>query len=49
MEKNLLSSLIHLVKLGDNLYLKRKLEQIQEIINTTPNNYDLGEKLRKVL
>lgn len=47
--KNVLEDLIHLSKLSDNLYLQRELEKIQEIIKTTPNDFDLGEKLRKLL
>jgi len=47
--KNILEDLIHLSSLGDNTYLQRELEKIQEIIRTTPNDFDLGEKLREIL
>ena len=45
----LLSDLIHLVSLTDNLYLQRHLESIQELIKATPNDFDLGGLLRKIL
>lgn len=47
--KNILEDLIHLISLTDNLYLQRELEKIQEIIKDTPNNYELGEIIRKIL
>jgi len=45
----LLSDLIHLVSLTDNLYLQRQLEGIQELMKRTPNDFDLGGLLRKIL
>lgn len=45
----LLSDLIHLATLSENLYLQRQLEMIQEIIKLEGNDMLLGEKLRKLL
>lgn len=45
----ILDDLIHLVSLTDNLYLQRQLEKIQELIKATPNDFDLGGLLRKIL
>ncbi len=45
----LLSDLIHLVSLTDNLYVKNRLEEIQDIVNNEPNYYLLGEKLKRLL
>lgn len=47
--KNILDDLIHLTSLTDNLYLQRELEKIQEIIKATPNDFELGSTLRKIL
>ena len=47
--KNILDDLIHLTSLTDNLYLQRELEKIQEIIKATPNDFELGSILRKIL
>lgn len=45
----LLSDLIHLTNLSENLYLQKQLEMIQEIIKLEGNDMLLGEKLRKLL
>lgn len=45
----LLSDLIHLTTLSENLYLQRQLEMIQEIVKLESNDMLLGEKLRRVL
>ena len=45
----ILSDLIHLVSLSENLYLQRQLEMIQEIVRVTTNDFELGQKLRKIL
>ena len=47
--KNILEDLIHLASLTDNFYLQRELEKIQEIIKATPNDFELGSILRKIL
>lgn len=47
--KNILEDLIHLASLSDNLYLQKELEKIRQIIKGTPNDFDLGGKLRKIL
>jgi len=45
----MLNQLIHLVSLSDNIYLQRKLEEVQKILMETPNDVILGEKIRKYL
>ena len=45
----LLSDLIHLATLSENLYLQRQLEKIQEIVKLESNDMLLGEKLRRIL
>ena len=45
----ILSDLIHLVSLSENLYLQRQLEMIQEIVKSESNDMLLGEKLRRIL
>ena len=45
----MLENLIHMVSLTHNDYLKKRLEEIKEIINTTTNNEELGIKLKKFL
>ena len=45
----LLSDLIHLTTLSENLYLQRQLEKIQKIVKLESNNMLLGEKLRRIL
>jgi len=47
--KNILEDLAHLASLTENLYLQRELEKIQELINITPNDFQLGSILRKIL
>ena len=48
-QTNLLSDLIHLASLSDNLYLQRKLEEIQEIVKENSNDFILGGLLRQIL
>lgn len=45
----MISDLIHVVKQSDNLWLQRKLEEIEKILKEEPNDMVLGEKLRKLL
>ena len=45
----ILSDLIHLVSLSENLYLQRQLEKIQKIVKSESNDQKLGEKLRQIL
>ena len=45
----ILEDLIHIISLTDNLYLQRQLEMIQEIVRVTTNDFELGQKLRKIL
>ena len=45
----ILEDLIHLATLSENLYLQRQLEMIQEIVRVTTNDFELGQKLRKIL
>jgi hypothetical protein len=47
--KNILEDLIHIATLSENLYLQRELENIQEIIKTTADNFELGSTLRRLL
>jgi hypothetical protein len=49
MKNNILEDCIHLVSLTENLYLLKQLEYIKQAIKETPNDLELGEKLRKIL
>ena len=49
MKSNILEDCIHLVSLTENTYLLKELKYIKQIIKETPNDLELGEKLRKVL
>ena len=49
MKNNILEDCIHLVSLTENTYLLKELKYIKQIIKETPNDLELGEKLRKVL
>lgn len=49
MKSNILEDCIHLVSLTENTYLLKQLEYIKEIIKETPNDLELGQKLRKIL
>lgn len=47
--KNLLQDWIHFVSLTENTYLLKQMKEVQEIIKTTPNSFELGEILRRIL
>lgn len=47
--KNILEDILHILSLGENTYLQTEIKKIQQLIKDTPNNYELGEKLRKIL
>ena len=44
-----LSGLIFLASQTDNTFLVRRLEELKELIETTPNSFELGEKIRRLL
>lgn len=45
----MITDLIHLCDTLDNLYLKQQLEKLKTLIETTPNNLELGREIRKLL
>jgi len=45
----MIADLIHLCDTLDNLYLKTQLEKIKTLIETTPNDLELGREIRKML
>jgi len=49
MKNSILEECIHLVSLTENIYLLKKLKYIKQVIKETPNDLELGEKLRKIL
>jgi len=49
MKKLSLSDLIFLSKQSDNVIITHWLEDLEELIETTPNDAVLGEEIRKLL
>lgn len=47
--KNMLRDLILLASLEDNVYMVKKLETIEFLLKTEPNDSILGAKLREIL
>jgi len=45
----MLEDMIHLVEQTDNLWLLKKLKEIEKILADNPNNFVLGAELRKYL
>jgi hypothetical protein len=43
-----LSDIIFLAKQSDNVIIANWLKDLEELINKTPNDFDLGEKIRKI-
>jgi hypothetical protein len=44
----MLEDLIFLAERIDNEYIKNQLEKIKKVIVETPNDYELGQKIRKL-
>ena len=47
--ENLLEDLIHLAETLENDWLANRLREIKEVKDNTPNDMELGSKLRKML
>lgn len=49
MKHATISDLIFLASRTDNLFMLERLTELKELIETTPNSFELGEKIRKIL
>ena len=45
----LLEQMKLVVENSENIWLLKKLKEIQDVIDTTPNDFELGWKLRELL
>lgn len=43
-----LSDMLYMAQEGDNILISKWLEDLEELINDTPNSFELGEKIRKI-
>jgi hypothetical protein len=43
-----LQEIVYLAQQGDNLIISKWLEKLEEIINNTSNDQELGEKIREI-